>query len=247
MVVFSDAAIFHRRMSLAWTLQDPEAIALLTPNELRLLAEFNAIYDSIPWIPIETHPFISDTSEDELNRLTPIATELLKSLENRGRESNLRRLWFSWWSSHSVLVALNFLGFPIFGGMAGFAGYFLAATFLDNRDTTTEPILSYGQQAVLVSLPLCTLTSAVIGLGLAFAMARKYVMSISLLLAVSLCSWAINNSYWNDQIKRYGPDPSEAVLYYPPLACSGIAILIAAIVATWSFVTRHCDKQTRAL
>ncbi len=86
MVGFSDAAIFHRRMSLTWTLQDTEAIALLTPNELRLLAEFNSIYDSIPWIPIETHPFISDTSEDELNKLTPVATKLLQSLDNRSRK-----------------------------------------------------------------------------------------------------------------------------------------------------------------
>ena len=37
---FSDAAIFHRWMSLAWTLRDPEAIAILTSKELRLLAEF---------------------------------------------------------------------------------------------------------------------------------------------------------------------------------------------------------------
>lgn len=98
MAGFSDAAIFHRRMSLAWTLQDPEAIALLTSSELRLLAEFNAIYDSIPWIPIETHPFISDTTEDELNRLTPIATELLQSLDNRSRKTKLRLLWLSWWA-----------------------------------------------------------------------------------------------------------------------------------------------------
>ena len=96
MAGFTDAAIFYRWMSLSWTLREPDAIALLTSNELRLLAEFNAIYDSIPWVPIETHPFISDTSEDELNKLTTIATELLKSLENRTRNSNVRRLWSSW-------------------------------------------------------------------------------------------------------------------------------------------------------
>jgi hypothetical protein len=98
MAGFSDAAIFHRWMSLAWTLREPEAIALLTSKELRLLAEFNEIYESIPWVPIETHPFISDTSEDELNKLTPIATELLQSLENRRRRTSMRRLFSSWWS-----------------------------------------------------------------------------------------------------------------------------------------------------
>lgn len=92
MAGFSDAAIFHRWLNLTWTLREPDAIALLTPNELNLLAQFNIIYESIPWVPIETHPFISDTSEDQLNRLTPIASELLQSLENRTRRSGMLRM-----------------------------------------------------------------------------------------------------------------------------------------------------------
>ena len=98
MAGFSDAAIFHRWMNLAWTLREPDAIALLTPNELRLLAQFNVIYDSIPWVPIETHPFMSDTSEDQLNKLTPIATELLQSLDNRTRRSGMLCMLSSWWT-----------------------------------------------------------------------------------------------------------------------------------------------------
>ena len=103
MAGFSDAAIFHRWMSLAWTLREPEAIALLTPKQLTLLEEFNAIYESIPWVPIETHPFISDTSDGELDRLTPIAVELLKSLEVRRSHKNQKRRWLSslWtWLQH---------------------------------------------------------------------------------------------------------------------------------------------------
>ena len=92
MAGFSDAAIFHRWMSLAWTLREPDAIALLTSNELKLLTEFNAIYDSIPWLPIETHPFISDASEDELTKLIPVATELLQSLETRKRKIGMWRM-----------------------------------------------------------------------------------------------------------------------------------------------------------
>ena len=98
MAGFSDAAIFHRRMSIAWTLREPEAIALLTTNELRLLDEFNRIYESIPWVPIETHPFINDSSETELDKLTPIASQLLESLENRLHKTSMRPLWSSWWT-----------------------------------------------------------------------------------------------------------------------------------------------------
>ena len=137
-------------------------------------------------------------------------------------------------SSRSALATLAFLGLPMIGGIVGFAGYIFASTILEKRDTTTEPFLSYGQQAVLISLPMCTLMNAATGLGIAFKIAGQYVSSVLLLLAVSLCGWAINNSLWNDQIRRYGPDPSEAVLYYPPLACSGIALFTAVIVAVWA-------------
>ena len=60
--VSSDAAIFHRWMSLAWTLRESDVYAILTSKELSLLAEFNVIYDAIPWVPMDTHPFVSDTS-----------------------------------------------------------------------------------------------------------------------------------------------------------------------------------------
>jgi hypothetical protein len=75
---------------------------------------------------------------------------------------------------------------------------------------------------------------AATGFGVAFTIGRKYVTSVLLLLAVAFCGWAINNSLWNDQIKKYGPDPSEAVLYYPPPACSGLALFTAMIVAAWA-------------
>jgi hypothetical protein len=105
------------------------------------------------------------------------------------------------------------------GGIAGFVGYIFASITLEDRDTATEPILSYGQQAGLISLPMCTLICAATGFGVAFTIGRKYVTSVLLLLAVAFSGWAINNSLWNDKIKKYGPDPSEAVLYYPRPAC----------------------------
>jgi hypothetical protein len=66
---------------------------------------------------------------------------------------------------------------------------------------------------------MCTLICAATGFGVAFTIGRKYVTSVLLLLAVAFSGWAINNSLWNDKIKKYGPDPSEAVLYYPRPAC----------------------------
>ena len=70
-------------MSLSWTLGDPEAVAILTPNEKQEVDEFYGNFLALPWNPIESHPFIRDVSEFELSKLVPTATTLLQSLENR--------------------------------------------------------------------------------------------------------------------------------------------------------------------
>ena len=80
---FSDAAIFHRWMSLAWTLRDPEFNAILTAEEKGLVNEFHSIYDSIQWRPIGMHPFISDAATSDLEGFNPIAARLLTLFEMR--------------------------------------------------------------------------------------------------------------------------------------------------------------------
>src|SRR5262249_8444837 len=89
----SDSAIFHRWMDLFWTLREPEAVTLLTPEEKEYLTEFNAIFESLPWRPIESHPHISDVAYEELSKLLPSATRLLESLERRTTPSVLKRWW----------------------------------------------------------------------------------------------------------------------------------------------------------
>ncbi len=88
---FSDAAVFHRWMSLSWSLGEPEAFSLLTAKEKQEADEFYGKFLSLPWIPIESHSFISEVSELELNKLVPTASTLLDSLENRLAESALQR------------------------------------------------------------------------------------------------------------------------------------------------------------
>ena len=101
---FSDAAIFNRWMSLAWTLSDSETIALLNDSETDLLNQFNQIYDSIQWQPIASHPFMSDTSETELNRLVPVAKPLLQLLRKRACRAN-QSSWWTWMKSQVRSIA----------------------------------------------------------------------------------------------------------------------------------------------
>ena len=80
---FSDSAILHRRMDLLFTLREPEAVAMFTPEEKEYLKDFNAVFESLPWRPIESHPHISEVPDNELTKLLPSATRLLESLESR--------------------------------------------------------------------------------------------------------------------------------------------------------------------
>jgi len=90
---FSDSAVFHRWMDLFWTLREPEAIALLTPEEKGYLVEFTAALNALPWKPIEDHPHISEVADGDLSTLVPSATRLLESLERRTRPSVVQRVW----------------------------------------------------------------------------------------------------------------------------------------------------------
>lgn len=83
MVGFSDAAIFHRWMGLTWALDEPDVLAAMSPEERAKARAFKAAFDALPWIPIDTHPFISDLPDEagELTRLIPAASELLESLQ----------------------------------------------------------------------------------------------------------------------------------------------------------------------
>lgn len=85
MVGFSEAAIFHRWMGLTWALDEPDVLAALSPEERTKARAFKAAFDALPWIPIDTHPFISDIPDESeaLARLIPEASELLESLQIR--------------------------------------------------------------------------------------------------------------------------------------------------------------------
>lgn len=87
---FSDAAIFHRWMSLFWTFSEPETVALLTAQEKQELDEFEDVFRSLPWVRGESHPFVSDVPDTELQKLIPSATKLLQSMEAKSSRSYIR-------------------------------------------------------------------------------------------------------------------------------------------------------------
>jgi hypothetical protein len=143
----------------------------------------------------------------------------------------------------SAFAMVGFVVFPLFGGFIGFAGTIAAALLLETGDEWSGPRLSYGQQAGLISLPICTIIGAAIGLGVSLAFAGRYLVAIVLLILMWLSSWRIMNSMWSDQILRYGRDPSEAVLYFPPIAFSFLALLVALIIGSVAGAQRRAKSR----
>lgn len=79
----------------------------------------------------------------------------------------------------SLLILL-----PFGGLILGTVGYIAAAIFLENRNVESEPVLSYGQQAGLISTPLCAVIGAMIGLSIALVAGRLAVLRTVLLFSV---------------------------------------------------------------
>lgn len=128
-----------------------------------------------------------------------------------------------------AMIGLLVLVFPLVGGIVGFNGYLAVGSLLT---TMIQSKISLGQQAGLVSLPICTLVCGSIGLGLVFMLIRRYLTAACILFAVGLCSSVIICALWKSQVSKYGEDSSEYVLYYPPLVCSAVALLLALIAVS---------------
>jgi hypothetical protein len=131
-----------------------------------------------------------------------------------------------------------FVVLPMLFGMAGFAGYIALAITLERQPAENEPVLSHGQQAILISLPICTMIAASTGFALAFAFVRKRALSISLLFVIALLGWLVTRSLWNAQIAQYGRDASEVVLYYPPAGYAAATMFLGFLTLLTSIVRR---------
>ncbi|MBL8820362.1 MAG: hypothetical protein JNL58_30340 [Planctomyces sp.] len=117
-------------------------------------------------------------------------------------------------------VLVDLILFTFGGGIVGFVGYFVLAIIFEgiNSNPVRESSLSYGQQSILVSLPLCTVVGLGIGVAAYLASLRQRLVSSLLFLFVGGLGMAVNFSLWSQQVAQSGRDRSEAILYHPPLA-----------------------------
>lgn len=135
-------------------------------------------------------------------------------------------------SSDSLIAGCGCVAFPFAGSLLGVLLFFAFANFVEELfpPPNGTPVMSYGQQAVLVTLPMCMLIGLGAGVSVSFAVSQQLPASI---LAFTLCSFPClywNNRLWCEQVQRHGRDYSEIVLYYPPLLLVGVA---ATLPTAW--------------
>ena len=132
----------------------------------------------------------------------------------------------------TMVILLGSVG-VLLGGFAYLVAAIAIETFFEARQFT--PTLSYGQQAALVSLPLCAVLGGCIGWSIALSYARRRWLAIAMLGVTSLVATMLVTTIWQSQVAEYGRDLSEIVLYYPPLAFCGLAATLAGLMSVTLF------------
>ena len=124
------------------------------------------------------------------------------------------------------------------GLILGAIGYFGAAIILEGRRMESEPVMSYGQQAGLVSAPLCAIMCAMMGMSFCLVVGKQRLLGTLLLVANGCVGGLVVNSIWSEQIAQHGRDYSETVLYYPPMSVAFASLLFAVSVGFFALMRR---------
>jgi hypothetical protein len=99
MEAYSESACFHRLRDCFWCVGEPMMAPFLSAEQSAALAEFERVYQSLPWRVIEAHPHISELPGDDLSPLMPAGERLLRLIEPQTHRHSrfhwLRRLFSS--------------------------------------------------------------------------------------------------------------------------------------------------------
>jgi hypothetical protein len=74
--------------ALAWTLNEPQVIVLLTADEQAALKEFSEAFRKLKWQPLEADSHICELPDDDLSPLLPAGSRLYRLLESRNAISD---------------------------------------------------------------------------------------------------------------------------------------------------------------
>lgn len=135
---------------------------------------------------------------------------------------------------------VTFLGMVIGGSLGmlvvGLVGLVIEVLIIPWVTVPGQIQLSHGQQFAWVTLPIAGLQGSAAGLAIAFRLQSRTVLAVttSIVSAVVLSLFVI--VLWNNDVKKYGQDTSQIVLYVP-LLLESLTIFVYGI-----FLTRYAAK-----
>ena len=136
-----------------------------------------------------------------------------------------------WMTAHRSFsldwVPPDIMNGAIIGGMIGAACYNLYASLFERfvmptLITPETPILTYGQQCFMISMPLAAFLG--VGVGTSIALLRRMgllaasVITIPIPLLVAFAA----DKLWEASCSQHGANPSDLILYTPLLLGSAI-------------------------
>ena len=132
---------------------------------------------------------------------------------------------------------------PMFGVGLGFVGCLVAAQLLkrfgmqhDYESSST----AYGQMFGLFSMPICVALGGAIGVAIALAGISRFGWATAVLLLTSVTCCVVVIHVWDGQIADYGRDPTDIIVYYPPLGfCAVAAAVMIGILAAGLIAARR--------
>ena len=110
------------------------------------------------------------------------------------------------------------------------------------------PRLSYGQQAVMIMMPLAALLGAGFGTSIAFGLRTVWWLAGASVSVASVVIGAAVAGLWKYSFGRYGADPSDWILYFPLLMASlagflfGMALTVFAVATVIRRRFGQCDR-----
>lgn len=152
----------------------------------------------------------------------------------------------------AIMILFTFIGGATGAAVSIFGGGWLESWVESSR--TIGPRITYGQMFGMVIVPMCVLIGAATGFAIAVGWLRYSLTAVFLLSTTAFLGWGYTTSMWSSQIKTYGTDPSEYVLFYPPMAMSilaaGVAVLavldiLARTLALWSRPNAEPTEETK--